>query len=653
MGKTIRSGTVPVLMLLVPTAVMAENAGEDSRPNILWLTFEDTSWYELGCYGNKSAKTPVIDSLAKEGIIFQNAYSCGPQSSPARSTLITGCYATTYAMDWHRHRVKTPEDIFFPEYLRKAGYFCTNNKKTDYNSLADDKTFWDECGTEASYNSPARAESQPFFAVFNSNQTHMSRLTSVHTDGRRNFSKEGLAPKSLELPPYVPDIYQVRSDYALHLEGVQDIDRWVRIFIEDLKARGLDKDTIIFIFSDHGGCLPRGKAFSYETSFRVPMIAYFPEKYRHLAGRLEGHTGQLVCFADMAPTMLSLAGVEIPGYMQGHAFLGPQKREERKYQYGFMCNRAFHYVPSRTVSDGRYKYIRYYIPYKKDALFNYFQWQMPANLWWDRTYFSGKCDRARSRPYEYAPAEALYDISADPYELHNLIGAPAFSLKAASLREQLSRHIRQTGDLGFLPDFCREGRCPYDYARAEGYDIEKLYRLAEMTVCVSEDDLEELLGILSGDMPDEFKYWATVNLAVLAGQGKLSCGTELLEEMLEENEDIAQEAAYALCLTQDREAGFSYLAQHPENTTALEILSLEKEFRKSGFPRDVMEMLRTASWKYEQKDRKKMPNGNDGIGARKVLVNLGEIPADELYGDKIYEIGKRVNMIRKKTIPLP
>ena len=311
------SATPVIALSLLPCALVAQE-----RPNILWLTFEDTSPYELGCYGNSAASTPVIDSLASNGIRFINAYAGGPQSSPSRSTLITGAWCTTYAMDWHRARVATPEDIFFPQYLRDAGYYCTNNQKTDYNTTRRNDACWDECSATATYNSPERAEGQPFFAVFNSNLTHMSRLASVHTDGRRNFSKEGLGPDRLHLPPHVPDLPEVQSDYAFHVEGVNDVDKWVKIFLDDLRARDLLDNTIVFIFSDHGGCLPRGKAFSYETSFRVPMVISVPEKWRHLCDIPFGKpSSRLVSFVDMAPTMLSLAGVPIPDYMQGKAFL--------------------------------------------------------------------------------------------------------------------------------------------------------------------------------------------------------------------------------------------------------------------------------------------------------------------------------------------
>ena len=227
------------------------SAALKSRPNFLWLTFEDTSAYELGCYGNSYVKTPFIDKLAKKGIQFMNASSNAPQCSPARSTIISGCYATTYCSD--RHRSKTnlvPKDkYYFPKLLRKAGYFTSNNLKTDYNVRKDvyekeEKYIWDATKQTATYNSSKRKKGQPFFSVFNNAATHMSRLTTITTDKRKPYR---IKPDSLTLPPHVPDLKHMREDYALHLEGVEDVDKWVNVHLKELKVQGLDKDTIIFM----------------------------------------------------------------------------------------------------------------------------------------------------------------------------------------------------------------------------------------------------------------------------------------------------------------------------------------------------------------------------------------------------------------------
>lgn len=201
-------------------------------------------------------------------MLFERAWAAGPQCSPSRSSIITGSNATTYASEWHRRNTTIPDDHFFPLALREAGYFCTNNPKTDYNATTNPAAIWDENGPQATYNSPRRKAGQPFFAVFNSNATHMGRVRSFDLQGRRDFAAQSLDPAKLQLPAHLPDLPAVRSDTAFHLEGIQDIDGWVDIFLRDLKAKGLDEDTIVFFYSDHGGISPRGK-----TSFMRPACA--------------------------------------------------------------------------------------------------------------------------------------------------------------------------------------------------------------------------------------------------------------------------------------------------------------------------------------------------------------------------------------------
>ena len=205
--------------LLLTAAQIKAADKQKERPNILLLTFEDTSSYEFGCYGNAQVHTPNVDGLASKGIQFMNAWSVAPQSSAARSSLITGCYSSTYGMDVHPVPYNTPEIIFFPQWLRDAGYYCTNNSKTHYNSTTDNKICWDECTKTASYNSPKREKDQPFFAVYNTVTSHMGRVRTFHMDGRRDYTKEGIYPDKLILPPHVPDLPEVRSDYAGHLEA--------------------------------------------------------------------------------------------------------------------------------------------------------------------------------------------------------------------------------------------------------------------------------------------------------------------------------------------------------------------------------------------------------------------------------------------------
>lgn len=634
-------------VILPPIALAVE---KEEKPNILWLTFEDTSAYTFGCYGNKSTTTPIVDSLAKQGIQFMNAYSSGPQSSAARSTLITGCYATTYAMDYHRCKVATPEKIFYPDFLRDAGYYCTNNIKTDYNSSRDKESCWDECSKEATYNSPKRKPNQPFFAVFNSHVSHMSRFTSIHLDGRRDFVEEGLAPASLELPSHVPDTEAMRSDYAFHLEGVNDVDRWVNFFLEDLKAKGLDDNTIIFVFSDHGGCLPRGKGYQYESSYRVPFVVYLPPKWEHLSKMKIGEpTDRLVCFADFAPTVFSMIGVDIPKHMQGIPFLGKADKIEREYQFGLATNQAKHFLASRTVSDGKMKYIRRFIPYKNNALLNEFQWQMPSNLYWDKLYFEGKAksDVAKAT-FEINDAELLFDLENDPFETNNLANDANYQTELSQLRGVLSNHMRSTKDLGLFIYELRDLETPmHTTIRETNYDLEGLYEVAEMTANVSVNNIPELRRILKeGD--DAKSYWAVVNFAVLARRGDLKRAPSELVAMLSSSIiEIAQESAYALYFTNKRDKALEFLAKDvKESSRVLEMLTFEDNMWT-----EIPESIRTELRELAQMEC--APKQDHVVRARKILVNVGEIPAELLYSDDRYEDGLRINQNRRPLLPLP
>jgi len=655
----------PLLLLsgALPATLLAAGKPQE-RPNILWLTFEDTSPYELSCYGSQVNKTPVIDNLAKQGVQFMNAYSNGPQSSPSRSTIITGCYAPTYMMEWHRKKITTPPNIFFPQILREAGYYCTNNQKTDYNSRTDNTSCWDACNNNATYNSPDRKAGQPFFAVFNTMMTHMSRLTSVHLSGRRvsDFIAEGLDPAKLPLPPHVPDIEAVRSDYAFHMEGTSDVDRWVDIFLKDLKAHNLDQNTIVFVFSDHGGCLPRGKGFCYETSYRVPMVVYIPPKWQSMCKMKIGQqSDRKVAFVDLAPTVLSLAGIQPPARMQGMPFLGKYDTAERKYQYGLTGNQASHFTPIRTVSDGRWKYIRRYIPYKSDDLLNAFQWQMPSNLYWDKTYFEGKCtNKACELPFTRNEPELFYDLQNDPFEINNLIDDPKYAAQIDVLRKELSDHIRTTGDLGFAILSTRgKDECFYDKAHAAGYDLEGKYKLMELTATVTPKDVPMLVRNLnSTDL--ETKFWSVVCLAQLARKGGLpKAPAELVRVMLQSGDaQIVSEASYGLCYTDKRKEAFDFLATNRKNLLALEVLSMDKAMN-SALPDKVKEMVRQIGLA----PSKGVQTGEDDSGgpridARKIMVNWGELPAEQLYGDvntdkALYNMGLKVNEARRPLVPTP
>lgn len=627
---------------------------KNERPNILWLTFEDTSAYEFGCYGNKDVHTPNADSLAARGIQFMNAWSVAPQSSAARSSLITGCYSSTYGMDVHPVPYDTPANIFFPQWLREAGYYCTNNSKTHYNSTTDNKSCWDECTREASYNSPKRGKDQPFFAVYNTVTSHMGRIRTFHTDGRRDYTQEGIYPELLTLPAYVPDLPEVRSDYAGHLEAVQDVDTWLGFYLKDLKDKGLDDNTIIFFFSDHGGCVPRGKGYLYESGLNVPLIVYFPPKWRHLTDRTSGKDFNLVNFTDLGPTILSLAGIKPPKHMQGKALFGQfANKEKRKMQFALAANQLHHFMPVRAVTDGHFKYIRSYIPYRQFALRNYYQWGMPSNKAWDKLVLEGhNTNPDWELTFKAHPAEMLFDLEKDPGELYDLSTSPEHADILVKMRKGLSDHIRSTQDLGFFLPNSRTGHILYETVRKEKYPLEELYTLVETAGTATPAVLPLLEKAITSPHPD-MRFWGVAGYAQLAREKQITtCPQALLALLYDNNPYIASEAAYAVSYLNKMQEGISRLITPVKEEdrkigySLLECLSLDPAMR--DYIRPFLPQLKEAA-----ETLPRIQNEDAGLMARGILVNIGELDIKNLHGPEAYEKGLKLNYGRRPMVPLP
>ena len=336
--------------------------------------------------------------------------------------------------------VLPPEVKCFSEFLRAAGYYCTNNQKTDYQFEAP-VTAWDECSVNAHWRN--RKPGQPFFSIINFITTHESRIWTQA--GEPLLVDEAKVP----IPPYYPDHPGIRRDVARKYSNIVEMDLQMGLIMEQLESDGLLDSTIVFFYSDHGGMLPREKRELYETGLRVPLVIRFPGKKN--AGTI---CNELVSFVDFAPTVLSLAGVEVPSYMQGQAFLGSQKAPEpRTYIYGARDRMDTEYDMVRAVRDQRFKYLKNYRPelpfvqeiqYRKQIPMMNVLYEYDTNnlfegvqkLWWRKT----------------KPAEELYDVDADPWEFNNLADDPAYADKLDELRGALAAWQAEVGDKGFIPE---------------------------------------------------------------------------------------------------------------------------------------------------------------------------------------------------------
>lgn len=423
------------------------------RPNILWISFEDTNPF-YGCYGDPLARTPNLDRLAAEGCRWTNCFSTAGVCAPARSAVITGMYpisiGTHHMRTTHTNTaapgLPTPYSAVIPhyvkcftEFLRAAGYYCTNNEKTDY-QFEPPCTAWDELGPHAHWrNRPD--PNQPFFAVFNPVRTHESGMWADRCP------QPSFDPAKISLPPYLPDTPKVREAMARMYTHIEDSDRQLGELLQELEEDGLTANTIVVHWSDHGP-LPRGKRWPYDSGIHVPLII------RGVPGITPGTVSErMVSTVDLAPTMLSLAGLDIPTYMQGQAFLGPLATQPRQYIYASRDRHDESYDMVRAVRDNRYKYIRHYYP-----LESYLQWIPYLNrhpimqeLW--RLHLAGELNETQELIFRTPrPSEELYDTVEDRYEIVNLAADPRYASELRRMRAALDDWLADVNDLGRLDE---------------------------------------------------------------------------------------------------------------------------------------------------------------------------------------------------------
>lgn len=437
------------------------------RPNIVWIVTEDIS-PTLSFYGDTTAKTPNLEALAKESMVYDNAFSVVGVCGPSRSAIITGMYPTTIGtqhmrtgqdvMSWGKRKYKdsiatgrkdmngiaireysvvTPEQVkCYTEYLRTAGYYCTNNQKTDY-QFASPVTAWDENNKKAHWRNAPKG--QPFFSVFNIGTTHESRLW------KNEELPITVKPEIVNVPPYLPDNEATRNTMARYYSNVEVMDAQVGTFIKQLKDDGLYDNTIIFFYSDHGGPLPRQKREIYDSGLKVPFMI------KGIASE-SGRTDRMVSFVDLAPTMLSLAGIEPPKHIEGKAFLGKFDAEKRDYIFG-SSDRFDEFTDRiRAVRNKQYLYLRNDFPELtkyKDVAYRKNIPMMPVML---QLKEEDKLNKKQQIWFGTKTKEELYDCINDPHNMNNLAENPDYASVLIKMRATLVSHLKGRPDLGLQPE---------------------------------------------------------------------------------------------------------------------------------------------------------------------------------------------------------
>lgn len=453
---------VALALLLAAGAIPAAAQGTGGgRPNVLWISTEDMS-PRLGAYGDALARTPNIDRLAREGLRFTRAFTTSPVCAPSRSAIITGVHQTSLGTQHMRTTTDAPglpgpylavPPVYVKalgEYLRAAGYYTTNNVKTDYQfapigNPRQPLTAWDESSRQAHWrNRPDRA--QPFFAVFNFTETHESQ---VWADAPSNRGARLVTdPAAVTVPPYYPDTRAVREDLARHYDNIAEMDRRVGELLRQLQEDGLAESTVVFFWSDHGDGLPRAKRWLYDSGLHAPLLVRWPG--RVAAGVTDD---ELVSFLDLAPTVLSVAGVDVPRHMQGRVLLGAARGPEPEHLFAARDRMDTDYDMVRAARGRRFKYIRNFLPQQPYVQLQAYgnrnatmqellrlnaagELRGPAALWMRTT----------------RPPEELYDTQADPHEVANLADIPAYRDTLARMRSVLDGWLARYDDQGLLPE---------------------------------------------------------------------------------------------------------------------------------------------------------------------------------------------------------
>ena len=523
-----------LILLITVVLISCDNRTANLQPNILWITCEDLSPI-LGCYGDRVANTPNIDLFAQNAVRFTNAYASAPICTPARSSLITGVYASSMGTHHLRGVVPKSDKIkCFTEFLRERGYYCTNNVKEDYNFITPEEA-WDESSDSAHWRN--RKPEQPFFSVFNFMVTHQSQtrygIEKLNEINSTLDEKDRINPDDVEIPPYYPDTPIVRNNIASLYTQVHIMDKKFQEIINQLEEDGLRENTIIFFYSDHGTGLPRGKGYLHDTGIKVPLIIEFPEKYKHYSPAKAGaFSDELVNFIDFPPTVLSLTGIDPPKYMQGNPFLGQYRKNSNDYVISIRDRRDEVLMFSRSIRTDKYHYIRNFLPHRPRMQRNFYSEITPIRQELRRLDNLGLLQSNEDWLMEDSvPVDELYDTETDPHELNNLAQEAEHLEIMELLKRNLFSWMVETKDLGLVPEYemiekSKDG-APYD-TFSGNFDPKPILDLVDK-IGRGKQHIDSFNFALQSSNP-VYRYWGATGLAAL-GQNAVE-SKELLQSTL-------------------------------------------------------------------------------------------------------------------------
>lgn len=552
------------------------------RPNFLWIMSEDNSKHYLELFDPAGAPTPNLAAMAAEGIVFERAFSNSPVCSVARTTLITSCYGPRIGTQFHRklQPAMLPEGVqMFPSYLREAGYYTTNNNKEDYNAVKSAEV-WDESSRQAAWQKrPDRAT--PFFHVQTLTLSHESRL-HFHAKQMENEVNE-TASAEITLPPYHPDTPTFRYTHARYHDRIQRIDEAVGGVLETLREAGELENTFVFYFGDHGGVLPRSKGYAYESGLHVPLVVRVPTRFRDRVTLPRGsRTAGFVEFVDFGPTVLRLAGIDVPQGVDGEPFLGPQIAPQqlaaRQEALGYADRFDEKYDLVRTLRVGRWKYMRNYEAFLFDGLQNNYRYRMLAYQQWRQLFEAGELDPVQQQFFQPKAVEALYDLAADPHEVRNLADDPVHADRLRQLRQRLQTRLKRMPDLSFFTEthlVAEALEAPVAFGQTHRPRAARLIETVDLSLEPFAVAAPRLTNAFQADDPLQ-RHWALV-AASCFGEAAASLGPPA-ERLLDDPHALVQaRAAQFLALATGRDprpALYAAIAAAASHAEALEILNI-------------------------------------------------------------------------------
>ncbi len=516
--------------ILLPMCVLAKESEKKIKPNILWLTFEDTSPQFIGCYGDVYAKTPVMDALATDGVRFTSAFSTGTVSAPSRFCLITGCRTATMGTGNQRSNYAIPEFVKgFPTYLREAGYYTSNNSKTDYNNANANtiiKSSWDESSNKAGW--WKRKPGQPFFAVFNSYYSHQSRTMTepwqayekaVLTD--LDTSRFTPTNGQFELPSFYVNSSEMRKQFSRVYNSISRTDQQFGEILTRLEKEGLKDSTIVFCFSDHGEGIPRGKGSALGLGYRVPFIMWIPEMYKSLSPWGSGIvTEKLVSFEDFGATVLALVGVKIPDYIEGKPFMAVPNPVNKKYVYGACDAIDNNWELSRSVSDGKFMYTRVFTPFQPWVRWISYYDVSDIQKEMRKDFSNEMMNSIQNEIMAPRKNEFLYDLENDKWETTNLAEIPNYKNIIRKFRNEMMKHAIQSKDVNFIPEYTlslmKDKFSPYEIRQKKEFFPALKVIKAAMLCGNGSEVIAKQIELLANK--NEFvTYWAAVGLFSQSG----------------------------------------------------------------------------------------------------------------------------------------